>query len=649
MASTKEVLDTLPSEEELTAKCLELGLVMRQSPSFSITHPAVALHPMPMRTEVLEQLYDRQLLWNEAINRTARNFQFLRDSMRSTADSDRDFTGRLVTMLENVYLTAPPGASGPVFQPLMLGIFRTDYMRSVDPEPTDAKATAAAAAAAAAAVVVSAVDSVESETASQWKNIEINTISCSFAGLSPLVQRFHHYLDKYRAACMSSAAAVDPATASAVIAAAASRHDAVHTSDHQHNSLTQVPAAVAAAVHAWQHATPLPSFLRQYEQRTGVVLKPIVLVIIQEGERNTADQYKLLLELLERHGVLSIRRTLTQLHESLRLEHATIGDHSRDRTTASKRAAEQPKPPFAVVENTYVVAVAYFRSTYVPQDFPSEGAWKTRAWIEESNAVKCPSIPYHLMTFKKMQQLMSNITEVLTPICFAGDPHKADALAQHFVPQYSLNKDEYARSSEHKQKNDAGVVVDDPEYWIQDAAAHPEKYVLKPQLEGGGNLIAGPDMQRMLRETKAEDPLFLEIRREYILMRRIHHPVITGILFRQNKIHVLENNICSELGIYGVTLSAEAGRYLVNEAAGCVVRSKPADVADGGVMAGVAALDSVLLIGRSGRCGGGRCCGYCSWLGRPPTLAAVVGSIGAAASVAVAAAAWAARQRRSPQ
>lgn len=621
MSSLKQVLDSLPSEEELTAKCLELGLAMRQAPAFTITHPAIALRPMPMRTEVLEELYDHQLLWNEAINRTARSYEFLRDSMRATAESDSAFTGRLLSILERVYLTTPPGATAPVFQPLMLGIFRTDYMRSVDPEATSG--------------AVSAVDSVERETARQWKNIEINTISCSFAGLSPLVQRFHAYLDTYRAASMSAVAAVDTAQSSSIVAAAASRHDTVHTADHQLNSARQVPASLAAAVAAWQHSVPLASFLRQYEQRTSVALKPIVLVVIQENERNTADQYKLLLELLERHGVLSIRRTMSQLHASMRLEHATCGDHSRDRTTASRRAAEQPQPPFAVVEDKYVVAVAYFRCAYVPEDFPSEGTWQARTALEEANAVKCPSIPYHLMTFKKMQQLMSNVPAVLTPISFAGDRRKAEAMAQHFVPQYSLNKDEYATSTEQHQKNDAGEVITDPEYWIRDAAAHPERYVLKPQLEGGGNLIAGESMQRMLRDTTPDDPLYNEIRREYILMRKIHYPISTGIMFRQNKIHVLENNVCSELGIYGVTLSAEAGRYLVNAAAGCLVRSKPADVEDGGVMAGVAALDSVLLIGKSGHGGpGGMWCGSCrAW-----------SALGVAGGV-VAVVAWAAKRR----
>ncbi|KAK7201669.1 glutathione synthetase [Novymonas esmeraldas] len=588
-AAAQSVVEGLPSEEELTAKCLHLGLVMRQAPAYNITHPALALRPLPMRAEVLRQLYSRQLLWNEAINRTARNFVFLRDSMRSTAESDRDFTGRLLGILERVYMTAPAGAAAPVYQPLMLGIFRTDYMRSIDPESGSPVSAAVVAAAVVAPPPPSdAVAAVATETVQQWKNIEINTISCSFAGLSPLVQQFHMYLRRFKETWPSatSPASTTAPTASVVAASPQSRAP-VYVPDGAHNSAAQVPAALAETVAVWRNAVPYTHFLCQFRERTGTTLTPVVLVVVQENERNTADQYKLLLQLLESHGVRSLRRTLSQLHETMQLEHVTA---------ATPNAP--PLPPFAVVEAKYVAAVVYFRSTYVPEDLPTNATWRAREQLEEANAVKCPSIPYHLMTFKKMQQLMSNVSEVLTPVCFAGDSAKAATMAENFVPQYSLNKDDYARSVENRQRNDAGDVIDDPEYWIADAAAHPQRYVLKPQLEGGGNLIAGEAMQRMLRDTPPSDPLYEEIRREYILMRKIHFPIVTGALFRQNKIHVLENNLCSELGIFGVTLSAEAGRHLLNEAAGSVVRTKPADVDDGGVMAGVAALDSVQLIER---------------------------------------------------
>ncbi|CAC9469423.1 putative glutathione synthetase [Leishmania infantum JPCM5] len=586
------VLEGLPSEEELAAKCLELGLVIHQPHTYEITHPALSLRPFPMKADVLYQLYDRQLLWNEAINRTSRNFEFLRDSMKSTAESDRGFTGRLLSILEKVYMTTPVGAKAPVYQPLMLGILRTDYMSSVDPESGSHLSSAEVAAAVAAG------------TARQWKNIEINTISCSFAGISPLVQRFHAYLHKFREAFMNvgAAAAVEGTKAASyaapsVVATSPRQRESAYVTDEKHNSGVQVSAALAEAVAAWRDAVPYSSFLRQYQQRTGVALKPIVLAVVQENELNTADQYKLLLELLETHGVLSLRRTLAQLHETMQLEHATLCGNEHDCSTETKEdLSEQLQPPFAVVDKKYVVAVAYFRSTYVPKDLPTETAWQTRERIEESNAVKCPSVPYHLMTFKKMQQLMSNVSEVLAPVSFDGDQQKAAALAEHFVPQYSLNEDEYARLATNRQRIDEGKVINDPEHWIADAVLRPERYVLKPQLEGGGNLIAGEPMQRMLRDVTSDDPVYKKIRREYILMRKIDYPVATGVFFQRNRIHVLERNACSEVGIFGVILSSDANGYIINQAAGSLVRTKPADVTDGGVVAGVAALDSVQII-----------------------------------------------------
>jgi glutathione synthase len=39
------------------------------------------------------------------------------------------------------------------------------------------------------------------------------------------------------------------------------------------------------------------------------------------------------------------------------------------------------------------ISVIYFRATYTPNDFPSEAHWELRAMLEESKAIKCPSLP----------------------------------------------------------------------------------------------------------------------------------------------------------------------------------------------------------------------------------------------------------------
>uniref|UniRef100_A0A0A9ZGS9 Glutathione synthetase n=1 Tax=Lygus hesperus TaxID=30085 RepID=A0A0A9ZGS9_LYGHE len=93
-------------------------------------------------------------------------------------------------------------------------------------------------------------------------------------------------------------------------------------------------------------------------------LQPIVLVVTQEGEVNTADQYKLLLQLTEAHKVISLRRTFAEIHDKLRMYTAKYNDDEDENNCLA--------PPFGVLEDRYLVSVVYFRNSYVPSDFPTE-------------------------------------------------------------------------------------------------------------------------------------------------------------------------------------------------------------------------------------------------------------------------------------
>ncbi|KEG10346.1 putative glutathione synthetase, partial [Trypanosoma grayi] len=502
--------------EHLVAKCIALGLTMRRS-SQDVTHPAVTLQPMIMRRDEFDALCEQQLLWNEAVDNTARNFTFLYDALRETAASDTEFTGRLVEMLQTVYLGDSP------YQSLMLGIFRTDYMRS-------------------------GAEAKDTSDAEAWKNVEINTISCSFAGLAPLVNDFHRHLEAYSRAMQNpeaSSSTKDAANQAGVL--------------ERSKSAKVVPEALAAAVVAWTQQQQFDELRETYaRQQQQQLLQPIVLVIVQENERNTGDQYALLFELLETHGILALRRTLQELHTCMQLHPVPNG------------------APLAVVDKSYPVAVAYFRSTYVPADFPTEEAWAARLQVERSSAVKCPSVPYHLLTFKKLQQLFCDVDNILAPVAFRGDTAKARLLQRHFMPQYALNPAEVGEATVARV--------------IEDALQNPQRYVLKPQLEGGSNLLSGAAMVAALQITEAEDPVaYSRIRREYILMSRIDFQVRSGAFLVHGKVVQLKHNLCSELGIYGVILSdgkSSSSNTLRNACAGYTVRSKPADVDDGGVMAG---------------------------------------------------------------
>lgn len=654
-----------PPEEELLAKCLDLGLVMRNS-GHIISHPPITLEPFPISRDVFRVLQKRQLLWNSAVDRAARHPHFLKTTLEATANSDKTFTGRLFQMYQNIYLnssennvveervhhlhdtenTKTEWTERP-FQPIMLGIFRTDYMYAKETNDFHDKEK-------------NGTDThdhlaVSSSLPSLWKNVEINTISVSFAGLSPLVSQFHAYIRAYHSAQR--------------------RLDSLSPPDANEKELerleystsdAEIPWALHQAFRAWEASVdPFFTLLQQYfsnevSQRKGGGLDntsgvkssetlppsnspplfPVVVVVVQEGERNTGDQYKLLLRLLEKEGRMHIRRTLQSLHQSMTLvpvkDILQISSSVSSSTAFDTSMAPTPlPPPFAVIEGKYIASVVYFRSCYTPNDFTTEDCWAAREALERSNAVKCPSLPFHLMTWKKVQQRFTDVEGVLQPIAFRGCREDAEELASHFVAQFALNKDEGNRLLEssminHPESSDSGSVKEcsavvppsNPEKveeLIQDAIAHPHRYVLKPQLEGGGNLFAGEKMRDLLVSATLETnpEMYYKVRREFILMERINFPLRNVVYFQQEKLRPAIP-MSSELGIFGIILSdgsseethracgrqeidtveckRDRGSLFFNAYAGCVVRSKPEGEDDGGVMAGVACLDSLSII-----------------------------------------------------
>lgn len=490
----------------MVAKCLSIGLVMRRAPSYEVTHPPVTLQPTIVSRASLDFVTGLQPHWNAVMDAVARDYDFLAQSLATCASSDTDFTGRLLQMLEDVYRKRP----GAPVQSAMLGIFRTDYMR-------------------------------EPRSDQEWKNVEINTISCSFAGLAPKVHAFHEFLASARQAERDDDSENSEWTADSLVSSA---------------SDARVPAALSAAHECALAAMPT------IRGKT-----PVVVFVVQDNERNTGDQYTLSFNLLQHHSIRSIRRTMSELHAAMQL--VAMGD-------------DEYQPPVAVIEGKYVATVFYFRCAYVPGDFKDERCWSARQMIELSSAVKCPSIPYHLAGFKKIQQLLCS-DAVLSKYC--ADPAVRLQLQSTFKGQYSLDADEVGEAHVAER--------------IHDALAHPRKYVLKPQLEGGGNLYAGSKLAEVLR-LPPSDAMHRRLRKEFVLMERIEFPKTSGKIFRFGEVLSFQSNLCCELGVFGCILTQGApdrssAQTLVSECAGLLVRTKPADVDDGGVMAGVAALDSIAI------------------------------------------------------
>jgi hypothetical protein len=154
------------------------------------------------------------------------------------------------------------------------------------------------------------------------------------------------------------------------------------------------------------------------------------------------------------------------------------------------------------------------------------------------------------------------------------DEAMSAAVRSCFMGLYSLSEEE------------EGSAVKDT---IEKAKNASDKYVLKPQREGGGNNLYGKELKAALESLP---PLQLS---SYILMDRIYPHTVNTYVLREGKRHSIEG--VYELGIYSTYIhDTKNNTTHCNEYAGYLLRTKVSSADDGGVAAGVAVLDSPLLM-----------------------------------------------------
>ena len=94
---------------------------------------------------------------------------------------------------------------------------------------------------------------------------------------------------------------------------------------------------------------------------------------------------------------------------------------------------------------------------------------------------------------------------------------------------------------------------------MQMALADPERFVLKPQREGGGNNVYGQDIKTFLEKIQHSDE-----RNAYILMDRIHPPITQNYMVRPGWPKGILKDVISELGIFGY-LIGDKDKIVVNK------------------------------------------------------------------------------------
>ncbi|CAM8894958.1 unnamed protein product [Rhodiola kirilowii] len=431
------------------------------TPGVGLVHAPISLLPVSFSKRYWDQACELAPLFNELVDRVSLDAEFLQDTLSRTKKVDA-FTAGLLDIHSRVTKTK-------MKEDIRLGLHRSDYMLD--------------------------------EQTNLLLQIEMNTISCSFPGLSARVSELHRsILSQY------------------------GKHLGLN-----HKNVPDNPAAsgfAEALAKAWS----------EYGNT-----RAVVLIVVQPEERNMYDQHWLSTTLREKHNVRTMRKTLAEIAE--------VGVH---------------QPDGMLLIGDEEVAVVYFRAGYAPTDYPTEAEWTARVLIEQSSAVKCPSISYHLSGTKKVQQ------ELAKP-----------GVLERFVD----NKEDIAKL----RKCFAGLwSLDDAEI-IKDAIERPQLYVMKPQREGGGNNIYGDDVREMLLRLRREGS---EENAAYILMQRIFPATSPAILLRDGISH--NDHAVSELGIYSAYLRSN-DKVIVNDQCGYLMRTKVSSSNEGGVAAGFAVLDSIHL------------------------------------------------------
>uniref|UniRef100_UPI0037E7610E glutathione synthetase n=1 Tax=Semicossyphus pulcher TaxID=241346 RepID=UPI0037E7610E len=273
--------------------------------------------------------------------------------------------------------------------------------------------------------------------------------------------------------------------------------------------------------------------------------RAVVMFLVEDSQRNIFDQRYIESELWKR-DIPTKRKRFDDVSKSGSLD--------------------QDKRLFVDGEE---VAVVYFRNGYMPQNYTSEQTWDARLLMERSRAVKCPDISTHLAGTKKVQQVLAR-PGVLEKF-FPDQPKAVELIRETFAGLYTLDMG---------PEGDKTVAM---------ALAAPDRFVLKPQREGGGNNIYGSEICQVLEEVKESTE-----RTAYILMDKIHPAPVQNYLMRRDAPLVISNCL-SELGVFGAYVR-QGKDMVMNECVGHLLRTKSSEHSDGGVAAGVAVLDNPLLV-----------------------------------------------------
>ncbi|CAE6455933.1 unnamed protein product [Rhizoctonia solani] len=380
------------------------------------------------------------------------------------------------------------------------------------------------------------------------KQVEFNTISSSFGPLSHQVSALHKYL----------------AASTGYFGISPHLNPSNFPENNTRNGLVQGLVAAHTAYNK-------PS--------------TCILFVVQPNERNMFDQRWLEYELLEQYGIHVIRHTLETLSAC-----ATLDDDSNLLVKVSNKWSSRPSE----------ISVVYFRATYTPNDFKSPADWATRILLEQSHAIKCPSLPLQLAGGKMIQSVLA-APGVLERFIGRTDEEKEwiPQLRNSWMEMWPLasSQETSAFISSMGTNGISDTTNPQPSADRSGIARASELYsqlVLKPQREGGGNNVYHDSIPPFLKNLEAN----LEEARAWIAMRLIQSPKSgnENYLVGAGTAKALKKDTVSELGIFGWSLFGGTESIVDEKTIGWLVRTKGRESDEGGVAVGYSVIDSLALI-----------------------------------------------------
>ena len=277
----------------------------------------------------------------------------------------------------------------------------------------------------------------------------------------------------------------------------------------------------------------------------------------------------------QRYSIKVIRQTFNELSQSALV----------DPVTSVLRISCSPDlHPGGLIE----ISTVYFRSGYMPDEYPEPTHYNTRFLLERSKAIKCPTIALQLAGGKKVQEVLTRpgvLERFLADKKKYGEhvfgEHEINELRVSFMAMWSLDVGDDMLTPDSTSGQE--------EFGVRKAREDALSLVLKPQREGGGNNVYKEAIAGFL------DTLAPEEHQAWIAMELITPPDTGNYLIRA-RAAASKTEVVSELGIYGWSLFGGPLKSVEEKQVGWLLRTKGKESNEGGVATGYSVLDSLLLI-----------------------------------------------------